>query len=69
MTIFKKVIQLMKTKGLDDVLLFGGGIIPKEDIDRLKKLGVGELFTPGTSTYETVDYVKNWVGGHRQEAV
>ncbi|HMS66034.1 MAG TPA: cobalamin B12-binding domain-containing protein [Ignavibacteria bacterium] len=61
MTIFPKVRKLMEEKGLDDVLLFGGGIIPKPDIDELKKLGVGELFTPGTPTFETIEYVKNWV--------
>ena len=67
MTIFKKVLELMKEKELNDVLLFGGGIIPKNDIEKLKELGVGELFTPGTPTYETIEYVKNWVSTHRQE--
>ena len=67
MTIFKKVLDLMLKKGLDDVLLFGGGIIPKGDIEKLKSLGVGELFTPGTPTYETIDYVKKWVSEHRQK--
>ena len=62
MTIFPKVLQLMRAKGLDDVLLFGGGIIPEKDIDELKKMGVGELFTPGASTTEIVSYVKRWSG-------
>ena len=66
MTIFKKVLDLMKSKGLDDVLLFGGGIIPQGDIDKLKAIGVGELFTPGTPTYETIEYVNNWVSEHRK---
>jgi methylmalonyl-CoA mutase C-terminal domain/subunit len=66
MTVFKKVLDLMKSKGIDDVLLFGGGIIPQTDIDKLKSLGVGELFTPGTPTYETIEYVKNWVSEHRK---
>ncbi len=66
MTIFKKVLELMKSKGLDDVLLFGGGIIPQGDIDKLKAIGVGELFTPGTPTYETIEYVNNWVSEHRK---
>lgn len=66
MTIFKKILELMKLKGLDDVLLFGGGIIPQADIDKLRALGVGELFTPGTPTYETIDYVKNWVSENRK---
>lgn len=61
MTIFPKVKKLMQQKGLNDVLLFGGGIIPEQDIDELKKMGIGELFTPGTPTFETIDYVKNWI--------
>lgn len=69
MTIFKKVMELMKAKGLYDVLLFGGGIIPESDIVKLKSIGVGELFTPGTTTYETIEYVKNWVAEHRKSIV
>ena len=65
MTVFKKILDTMKAKKLDKVLLFGGGIIPKEDIEKLKALGVGELFTPGTPTTETIEYVKNWVSEHR----
>jgi methylmalonyl-CoA mutase C-terminal domain/subunit len=60
MTIFPKVMQLMKQKGLDDVLLFGGGIIPEKDIEALKSIGVGKLFTPGASTSEIVEYLKKW---------
>lgn len=66
MTVFKKILDTMKAKQVDNVLLFGGGIIPKEDIDKLKAIGVGELFTPGTPTTETIDYVKNWVSEHRK---
>lgn len=65
MTVFRKILEQMNVKKLDKVLLFGGGIIPKEDIGKLKELGVGELFTPGTPTYETINYVKNWVNEHR----
>ncbi len=65
MTIFSKIKELMNAKGLNNVLLFGGGIIPKQDIEKLKQLGVGELFTPGTPTYETIDYVKQWVAENR----
>lgn len=65
MTIFPRVLDLMKEKKLKDVLLFGGGIIPESDIQKLKQIGVGELFTPGASTIEIVDYVKKWVGSHR----
>lgn len=61
MTIFPKVKKLMEDRGLHDVLLFGGGIIPDADISDLKKMGVGELFTPGTPTFETINYVKNWI--------
>jgi len=60
MTIFPKVLQLMKEKGLDDVLLFGGGIIPKRDADELKNMGVGELFTPGASTTAIVEYLRSY---------
>ncbi|HUI29879.1 MAG TPA: cobalamin B12-binding domain-containing protein [Candidatus Acidoferrales bacterium] len=60
MTIFPKVLTLMKEKGLNDVLLFGGGIIPDKDIAALKKMGVGELFTPGTSTLDIVAYIRSW---------
>ena len=66
MTVFPKVKILMEEKGLNDVLLFGGGIIPDQDIEDLKKLGVGQLFTPGTPTYETITYVKSWVLKNRE---
>ena len=59
MTIFPKIKKLMDENGLNDVLLFGGGIIPEKDIDALNKLGIGKLFTPGASTFEIVDYLKN----------
>ncbi len=65
MTIFPRVLNLMKTKGLTDVLLFGGGIIPEDDMKSLKTLGVGELFTPGASTIDIVKYIKEWVGTNR----
>jgi len=66
MTIFPKVLQLMKEKGLDDVLLFGGGIISEEDAKTLQEMGVGKLFTPGSSTAEIIEYVKDWVAKHRE---
>ncbi len=65
MTIFPKVKKLMDEKGMTDVLLFGGGIIPEPDIEELKKMGVGQLFTPGTPTFETIEYVKQWVSTNR----
>jgi len=60
MTIFPKILDLMKAKGADDILLTGGGIIPEEDIKELKRLGVGEIFTPGAPTTSIADYIKNW---------
>lgn len=65
MTVFPKLKKLMNEKGLNDVLLFGGGIIPEQDKDELKTMGVGELFTPGTPTFETINYVKNWVAKNK----
>jgi methylmalonyl-CoA mutase C-terminal domain/subunit len=64
MTIFPKILNLMKEKGIDDVLLTGGGIIPEEDIKQLKLLGVGELFTPGASTVNIAGFIKTWIGDH-----
>jgi methylmalonyl-CoA mutase C-terminal domain/subunit len=60
MTILPKIKKLMNEKGLDDVLLTGGGIIPEEDIIKLKEIGVGELFTPGASTKNIAEYIKEW---------
>ena len=59
MTIFPRVRQLMKDRGLDDVLLFGGGIIPEEDIPRLKELGVSAVFLPGTSTGDIIRFIQD----------
>jgi len=60
MTIFPRVLQLLKEKGASDILLIGGGIIPKEDMEELQKMGVGRLFGPGTPTSEIVDYLKQY---------
>lgn len=64
MTLFPKIFNLMKEKGLNDVLLTGGGIIPEEDIIELKKIGIGELFTPGAPTTKIADYIKSWCKEH-----
>lgn len=66
MTIFPRILELMKEKNLDDVLLFGGGIIPDEDLVKLKEMGVGELFTPGAPTTEIIDFLKKWVEQNRR---
>lgn len=67
MTIFPSVLDLMKKKRLNRVLLTGGGIIPDEDIVKLKKMGVGQLFTPGTPTSKIVDYIKKEVSKRRSQ--
>src|SRR5690606_11794893 len=66
-TVFPKLLQLMKEKNMEDVLLTGGGIIPEEDIATLEKQGVGRLFSPGAPTSEIADYIKEWVKEHRKE--
>jgi methylmalonyl-CoA mutase C-terminal domain/subunit len=66
MTVFPKIAKLMKEKGLNDVLLTGGGIIPEDDMKTLNELGVGQLFPPGTSTKEIVSYINEWVIANRQ---
>ena len=65
-TIFKNVLTLMKQKKLDDVLLVGGGIIPKKDVFNLEKEGVGKLFGPGTPIQETIDFITDWVNKNRR---
>ena len=69
MTVFPKVIQLMKEKGLNDVLLTGGGIIPEEDMKQLQGIGVGRLFAPSAPTDEIASYIRNWVKEHRKELI
>ena len=59
--LFKRVIELLKEKGADDVVVFGGGIIPPEDVAGLKAIGVKELFGPGTSTQDIIRYVLDHV--------
>ncbi|MFP5261096.1 MAG: cobalamin B12-binding domain-containing protein [Blastocatellia bacterium] len=58
MTLFPRVVELAREAGLDDVIVFGGGIIPDEDISRLKELGVAEVFTPGTRMEEIVEFIR-----------
>jgi methylmalonyl-CoA mutase C-terminal domain/subunit len=57
--LFKRVLDLLKEKGADDIALFGGGIIPQDDIQALKAIGVKELFTPGTSTQDIIRFVRD----------
>jgi methylmalonyl-CoA mutase C-terminal domain/subunit len=67
MTIFPRILKLMKEKDVNDVLLTGGGIIPDEDIKELNKMGTGELFTPGTSMTQISNYIKSWCESHPRE--
>src|SRR5450631_3644347 len=64
-TVFPKLLQLMKEKGMNDVLLTGGGIIPEDDMKKLNEMGVGKLFAPGTTTGDIALYIKEWVKEHR----
>jgi len=66
MTIFTKIMELMKNKGLNDVLLTGGGIIPENDMTALNSIGVGKLFGPGTPVQDTIDYITDWVQTNRR---
>lgn len=67
MTLFPAVLDLMKSKGMDDVLLSGGGIISDEDMMSLEKMGVGKLFGPGTKTQDAIAYMKEWVQINRKD--
>ena len=66
MTIFTRVIELMKENSLENVLVTGGGIIPEADSQKLSKIGVGKLFTPGTPVKESLKYIEDWVENNRR---
>ncbi len=66
MTVFPKIISLMRENKMDDVLLTGGGIIPDADMKKLNEMGVGKLFAPGTDTTVIVDYIKHTVAQNRK---
>jgi len=67
MTLFPRVRELLRAAGRDDVLLTGGGIIPKEDMDALREQGVGQLFGPGTSTADLVAFIQSWFAAREQQ--
>jgi methylmalonyl-CoA mutase C-terminal domain/subunit len=69
MTLFPRVLELLRADGREDILLTGGGIIPKDDMDSLHKLGVGRLFGPGTTTGELVTYIKEWFAERQRQEV
>ncbi len=65
MTVFPKIMNLLKEKGMNDVLVTGGGIIPEDDMISLNELGVGKLFAPGATTSSIVEYISEWVKQNR----
>ena len=65
MTIFKKIKKLLIEQDINNILITGGGIIPKEDMIELNSIGIGKLFGPGTPLQETVDYIKDWVENNK----
>jgi len=67
MTLFPRVHDLLLEAGRDDVLITGGGIIPKEDMDLLREKGIGELFGPGTPTTALIDYIRQWFESRQQQ--
>lgn len=64
MTLFPRVLELLESQGARHILLTGGGIIPEGDMEKLKEMGVGRLFGPGSPTAEAVDYIKEWCTVH-----
>jgi methylmalonyl-CoA mutase C-terminal domain/subunit len=64
MTLFPRVRQLLEAQGRPEILVTGGGIIPREDIEQLQTQGIGRLFGPGTPTSELVDYIESWAAEH-----
>ena len=67
MTLFPRVLSLLREQGRDDILLTGGGIIPKEDMAGLRAQGVGELFGPGTPTADLIAYIKRWFAERQRQ--
>jgi methylmalonyl-CoA mutase C-terminal domain/subunit len=67
MTLFPRVRDLLREAGRDDVLITGGGIIPKEDMDVLRQSGIGQLFGPGTPTTDLAEYIKSWFAERQQQ--
>jgi len=67
MTLFPRVVDLLREAGRDDVLVTGGGIIPKEDMDALQEKGIGKLFGPGTPTSDLIDYIREWFAQREQQ--
>ncbi|HSQ30456.1 MAG TPA: cobalamin-dependent protein, partial [Gemmatimonadaceae bacterium] len=67
MTLFPRVQELLHAQGRDDILITGGGIIPKEDMDVLRARGIGQLFGPGTPTSALIDYIRVWFAEREEQ--
>ena len=67
MTLFPRVLELLREQGRDDILITGGGILPKEDMDELQRGGMGKLFGPGTATTDLIDYINEWFAQRQQQ--
>ena len=67
MTLFPRVLELLREQGADHVLVTGGGIIPPDDMEELQRMGVGRLFGPGTPTSEPIEYIRNWFAEHGRD--
>jgi len=67
MTIFKKIKKLLTEQNVHNILITGGGIIPREDIKILNSIGIGKLFGPGTPLQDTVDYIQDWVHNNNSQ--
>lgn len=66
---FREISAALTSRNAADILLFGGGIVPDQDLDELDQLGVGRIFTPGSNTNDVVEYVRNEISGRRARAV
>jgi len=67
MTLFPRVLELLREQGADHVLVTGGGIIPEDDMKELQRMGVGRLFGPGTPTSEPIEYIRSWFAEHGRD--
>jgi methylmalonyl-CoA mutase, C-terminal domain len=67
MTLFPRVLELLRAAGRDDILITGGGILPQEDIDELQRRGIGKLFGPGTPTAALADYIREWFAERQRQ--
>ena len=67
MTLFPRVLELLRAAGRDDILITGGGILPKEDMEELQRMGIGKLFGPGTPTSELADYIREWFAERQRQ--